>query len=529
MARKTLVRKKTASKPKVKPKARKTVKHVAKQTAGRVIKAKVPQRTQKTTKPRSKPKRARVPSKPKRSKRTNKRVSAVKRTFTRAVKHVTRAAKRAFRSRKSVRTPIKRATPTASKARATPLSRILDVQRTKLRPRIKADPVVERFVRDLDQAIPFAEILLGGSYAKGTYLKGNYDIDIFVRFPIGTPDSVMSEHIARALPKATVMQGSRTYFQVKKGTFLFEIVPVCAVTSPEQICNVTDMSPLHVAYVRGTLTAEQKDDVRLAKQFCKAAGIYGAESYVKGFSGYGLEILIAHYTSFEKLLHTAANSWPHAHGSKLVLDPAKYYRDSHSALLRLNEAKTQAPIILIDPVDKNRNAAAAVGVESYERFRTASQAFLNAPSTVFFDTKLSIPHIRAAWREKKIIFITVKTPSDRQDIAGCKVLAYHEQAIRVLMENGFSLKHSEWRFGEKTCVCWYVLDAVTVPREAEQRGPPAHMSDAVKAFREKHDKALMRADGEGKQRWFAPITRPYTQADKAIAAAWRGAKFTLKS
>ena len=339
----------------------------------------------------------------------------------------------------------------------------------------------------------------------------------------------MSEHIARALPKASVMQGSRTYFQVKKGTFLFEIVPVCAITSPEQIRNVTDMSPLHVAYVRGALSPEQKDDVRLTKQFCKAAGVYGAESYIKGFSGYGLEILIAHYGSFEKLLDAAANTWPHAHGSKLVLDPAKYYRDSHSALLRLNEAKTQAPIILIDPVDKNRNAAAAVGVESYERFRAAAQAFLNVPSVVFFDTKLSIPRIRETWKGKKILFVTVKTPSDRQDIAGCKVLAYHEQAIRLLMETGFPLVHSEWRFGEKVSACWYVLNTTTIPRTAEQRGPPAHMIDAVKAFREKHAQAIMRADESGKQRWFAPITRPYTQADKAIAAAWRGASFSLRA
>ena len=516
MARKTLVRKKTASKPKAKPKARKAAKRVVKRTAGRVTKAKVPRRAQKTTKRRTKPKPARVPSKSKRGKRTNKRVFAVKRTFTQAVKRVVKRVKRTL------------ATPKAH-AKATPLSRILDAQRTKLRPRIKADPVVERFVRDLDQAIPFAEILLGGSYAKGTYLKGNYDIDIFVRFPIGTPDTVMSEHIARALPKASVMQGSRTYFQVKKGSFLFEIVPVCAITSPEQIRNVTDMSPLHVAYVRGALTPEQKDDVRLAKQFCKAAGVYGAESYIKGFSGYSLEILIAHYGGFEKLLLAAANTWPHAHGSKLVLDPAKYYRDSHSALLRLNEAKTQAPIILIDPVDKNRNAAAAVGVESYERFRAAAQAFLNVPSVVFFDTKLSIPRIRETWKGKKILFVTVKTPSDRQDIAGCKVLAYHEQAIRLLMETGFPLVHSEWRFGEKVSTCWYVLNTTTIPRTVEQRGPPAHMIDAVKAFREKHAQAIMRADESGKQRWFAPITRTYTQADKAIAAAWRGAKFTLKS
>lgn len=44
------------------------------------------------------------------------------------------------------------------------------------------------------------------------------------------------------------------------------------------------------------------DEIKIAKAFCHATGCYGAESYIKGFSGYALELLIYHYKSFQSFV-----------------------------------------------------------------------------------------------------------------------------------------------------------------------------------------------------------------------------------
>jgi len=44
------------------------------------------------------------------------------------------------------------------------------------------------------------------------------------------------------------------------------------------------------------------DEIRIAKAFCYANNCYGAESYISGFSGYALELLVYHYKSFLKFI-----------------------------------------------------------------------------------------------------------------------------------------------------------------------------------------------------------------------------------
>ena len=65
--------------------------------------------------------------------------------------------------------------------------------------------------------------------------------------------------------------GVSDYLQITQGNYTFELVPVLAIDSFEQAENLMDMSPFHVHYVREHLNDVQRDDARLAKQFCKAA------------------------------------------------------------------------------------------------------------------------------------------------------------------------------------------------------------------------------------------------------------------
>ena len=69
--------------------------------------------------------------------------------------------------------------------------------------------------------------ILGGSGAKNTWLKGNHDIDVFVKFKKG------EENISKKLEiklkkkfKIEKLHGSRDYFRIERDNFTFEIVPI---------------------------------------------------------------------------------------------------------------------------------------------------------------------------------------------------------------------------------------------------------------------------------------------------------------
>ncbi len=172
---------------------------------------------------------------------------------------------------------------------------------------IEVDEIIKKVRKLLKKNNIDAEVVAGGSYAKKTILKNDFDVDLFVRFSPDYDDDEISDILGKALSslKPERVHGSRDYFQMKRKGILFEIVPVLKISDYKQAINVTDMSPLHVDYAKKHLNDKMRNDVRLAKQFCKSIKVYGAESYIQGFSGHILDLLIIYYGSFEKLLMQA--------------------------------------------------------------------------------------------------------------------------------------------------------------------------------------------------------------------------------
>ncbi len=46
------------------------------------------------------------------------------------------------------------------------------------------------------------------------------------------------------------MHGSRDYFQIKEKGFTFEVVPILKIKDAKEAMNITDVSPLHAAWVK---------------------------------------------------------------------------------------------------------------------------------------------------------------------------------------------------------------------------------------------------------------------------------------
>jgi len=225
-------------------------------------------------------------------------------------------------------------------------------------------------IKKINSSLKHTKTILGGSGAKGTWLE-TFDADIFVKFNYSKfkdKSSELSDILEKFLKrhfKITKLHGSRDYFQIKEGKFTFEIIPILDIKRAEQAKNITDVSPLHSKFV--LKHKKLIDEIRLTKQFFKAAKIYGAESYIRGFSGYVCEILTIYYGSFLKLLR-AASKWK----ENTVIDIKSYYRGKN-IFTELNKSKLISPIIVIDDnADTARNmvpdqADGGIGTNQHSR------------------------------------------------------------------------------------------------------------------------------------------------------------------
>lgn len=354
------------------------------------------------------------------------------------------------------------------------------------------------------------EVVAGGSTAKGTFLKGNFDVDMFVRFKQGGDLSDLLEQVVIDLASELNVifervHGSRDYFQFSFQGFFFEIVPVKFIDDIGQVENVTDMSPLHVFWVRDKLGSGLSGDIRLAKQFCKACGVYGAESYINGFSGHVLDILIIEYGGFDNFVRAVA-SW----GERTVVDPEKQHVD---VFKELNKSKLDSPLIVIDPIDPARNASAALSVEKYDALIASCKAFLVNPSEQFFEIKpFSILDLQKSQLDGELLFVVKVTSLEgKRDVVATKVLKVFEFLSRHLQLHGFTVLSSTWNYDEVSHLCFVVRDEV-LSSHFEREGPPLKNSAAADRFRDVHKENVYERDG----RLFVKVGREFLDPTRCI-------------
>ena len=287
------------------------------------------------------------------------------------------------------------------------------------------------------------------------------------------------------------IHGSRDYFSINfyspSVRISFEIIPVLKIRNPEQAENVTDTSPFHVEYIKGKIRKDERlaDEIRLVKAFCHASECYGAESHIRGFSGYSLELLTSHYSSFINLIKSASR-WNLK--EKIIIDPEKSYRKGE-VLKNLNKSKTQSPIILIDPTQKERNATASLSEECLHVFVEACRRFTKNPSKSFFIKKeriFNIGKLKDYARRKKAGLFAFKVQSNkkREDIAGSKLLKFFNFLSREFSKD-FSVLKSDFIFNEeqKNAVFLFILSE---KKEIFAKGPPVRLERHAEKFRRKH-------------------------------------------
>ena len=265
------------------------------------------------------------------------------------------------------------------------MKEILNEVLEKIRPDKKEIEKIANISKKLkDKAVrENVEPLIVGSVAKETTLKGA-DIDLFIKFNKNIDLKQKGLEIARKiLPDGKELYAQHPYLRGEIEGIGLDVVPCYIIYDSANSISAVDRTPFHTKWVNDNIQGKE-DEVRLAKQFLKGAGAYGANAAVGGFSGYLVEILIIKYGNFKNLIEEISQWKP-------------------PVIIQKEEGVPEAAMMLQDPVDEKRNVSAGVTLKGIGAAILASKAFLNKPTIEFFFPKNKI-------RKAKGIVTTVVLP-----------------------------------------------------------------------------------------------------------------------
>jgi tRNA nucleotidyltransferase (CCA-adding enzyme) len=386
--------------------------------------------------------------------------------------------------------------------------------------KIKPTPEEERKIENIVQSLVTATRELGyvalpvGSIGKKTWLAGDHDIDLFVLFPKSVDREELEKRgleIGKAIAQklggsTTVKYAEHPYTRAKIGEWNVDIVPCYEIKPGERPISAVDRSPLHLEYILKNLNPNLADEVRLVKQFMKGCKVYGSDARTQGFSGYLAELLVLKYGKFEDVLRAAAG-W---HASQVVdVQPLTNH-------VRL----PNAPLIMPDPTDRKRNAAAAVSAENFMRFVKACRRFLEKPNIESFFPRpqlLSKDQIEILKDRGTAFLALVFERSDVIDDVWFPQLRRACKRIEKLLEEyEFKvLRMFEWSNGMAGLV--FELEVWELPKIKRVIGPIIYSRKHTKEFLAKYTKPEFGPFVDG-EKWFVERNREFSSAAELIKA-----------
>ncbi len=340
-------------------------------------------------------------------------------------------------------------------------------------------------------------VLLGGSFAKGTWLPQQVDLDIFVRIDPGTPEDRF-EKIGLAVGAAATRGSPRgkkfaqhPYTEATVEGTRVNIVPCYSVRKGEWK-SAADRSLFHVQVVR-RLSTDDKTQIRLLKRFMMAVGVYGAEIETRGFSGYAAEVLVTRFGSFEGVLRYFAGFKPSS-GERLFSLP--------------------------DPVDGGRDLATAISGEKLGRMILASRGFLRNPREAYFRKMRGGNHPALRGMVFAVVFSHQLLS---EDTLWGELRKTTKHIVRHLDMNGFKIARSMAASDNKLSSAILLIPEYDVLPRFEQRiGPTVDRKKDVESFisSNRKDAKLIWVDDEARARLFRP--RRYLRLEDLLVDVVRG-------
>ncbi|MFH1470284.1 MAG: CCA tRNA nucleotidyltransferase [Candidatus Micrarchaeota archaeon] len=337
---------------------------------------------------------------------------------------------------------------------------------------------------------PYIEVMLAGSIAKDTNLRGDRDFDLFLLFPLSHTlkdlETSGLEWAKKAIEphKWHVGYAEHPYLRANYKGSKLDIVPSFKISHIDERASSVDRSPLHTQYINSKLTPSQKDQVRLLKKFLKSLGIYGAELKTEGFSGYLCELLILYYGSFKQLLKSA-DQWK----GQVVLDIERHYGEHELA------GRFMTPLVVVDPVDPKRNVSAVVSQTSVNRLIYSTREFLKRPREEFFFSEKKLLTVQRARqlikaRGSTIVCVSFRAPKVVPDILWPQLKRAEKNIAKQLELDDFALLgHAHWSDESEHCALLFEFSSASLPQIRKAQGPPISQAVDCENFVEKHSKA----------------------------------------
>ena len=316
----------------------------------------------------------------------------------------------------------------------------------------------------------------GGSYVKGTWLPKKADVDIFIKFEKSTPDKKFVE-ISKQVGfnsmkkfKPYVRYSEHPYVEATiKGTKV-NVVP-CYDVKRGQWQSAADRSPFHTKFMLESLTGAMKDEVRLLKNFLSCNKIYGSEIARQGFSGYVAEVLILNFGSFKDVINAVSK----LKNNQIIGKPTKKFDTS---------------IIIIDPIDSNRNLAAAISNENIGKFILAARAFKKRPSKSFFK-----PQPKPKSSKKNLdntIAVKFSYSSRSPDIIWGQIKRAANSLAVQLEKEGFKVLRQSGAVDEKNSACLlFLMQSLKIEENFVREGPDFFFDKDSEIFISKNSKKSM--------------------------------------
>ncbi len=332
----------------------------------------------------------------------------------------------------------------------------------------------ERAVADLPVE---AEVLHLGSTARETWLAGDRDIDVFVRFPTDL-DREDLETLGLQVGHAVLSDGREEYAEhpYVVGTvdgFHVDLVPCYAVADPTAIRSAVDRTPFHNDYLAARLDDDIVGDVRVAKQFLTGIRAYGSDLRTEGFSGFLVELLVLEYGSVRGLLEAAADWHP----------PVRFDPEGHG------DTAFDDPLVVIDPTDPERNVAAVCSEANVARFQHYARELLASANEDHFEPTAPDPldgdGLSAALDRRGTTPVALRfvAPDVVEDQLYPQLAKSLEGVTGGLDRRGFDvLRAAAW--ADETAVLYADLAVAERPSVERHEGPPVHVREHAEDFLE---------------------------------------------
>ena len=326
---------------------------------------------------------------------------------------------------------------------------------------------------------------VGGSYAKGTWLTEDNDIDFFVRINPNVNKREFEQLGTRiglsALRKYRpyLRYSDHPYVEAKIQKVRINIVP-CYQVNRGQWKSAADRSPFHTIFMTENLDENMKGQVRILKTFLKSIGIYGSQLSVGGFSGYVTEILILRYRSFIEAISLVANM---NRDKQLIAlnEPDPHYLPSFNS-----------SIIIIDPIDPRRNLGAAISAESLGKFILAARSLIQNPSIGYFKSIENKFDIRVLEKVKpNLLIVEFKIRKRSPDVIWGQLKRSLTALSKQLSISGFNAFGSTCITDENEYAAFvFLVEFTTLPSFTLNVGPEVFRKRDTETFIEKKMKKL---------------------------------------